>query len=215
MTTNALDELLIAYGLSREALKRRVSEKHRQNVAAAIGTDWETLASCIAIPREDVDDIKLDQTKQVNMRLAMMRRWHELYGSKATYLELINGLMQVGRRDLSESLLGQIHTKISEGKARANVEGNLHNFKNDIVLENTLPQVDENSRLKSMKEAKASETGSTQVKMVCKMTQTGTHSDSKNDEELFMVQSQVKSDKVVHPMGTSDCKVMLLAVYES
>ena len=115
-TTRWLDELLAARGLSRESLERRVvTEEHRHKIAQDIGADWETLASYMGVPAQDVDDIKdSEHTQPVYRRLALMRRWHQLYGSEATYLKLINGLIQVGRRDLIESLLSNLHTNVGE-----------------------------------------------------------------------------------------------------
>ena len=35
----------------------------------------------------------------------MMRRWHELTGKEATYLRLIEGLRQIGKKDLIEHVV--------------------------------------------------------------------------------------------------------------
>lgn len=35
----------------------------------------------------------------------MMRRWYELWGTRATYLRLLKGLRQIGRRDLIDCLM--------------------------------------------------------------------------------------------------------------
>ena len=91
MVIRTLDELITASGLSRGALERRVvSEEHRLKIAMEIGKDWEILATFIKVPPRDVDDIKQEHTQQANMRVFLMRRWHELYGSEATYLKLID-----------------------------------------------------------------------------------------------------------------------------
>ena len=34
----------------------------------------------------------------------MMRRWHELLGEEATYLRLIEGLRQIGRKNLIQNV---------------------------------------------------------------------------------------------------------------
>ena len=62
---------------------------------------------------EEVDDIKQKYREPLDMRLAMMRRWKELEGREATYLKLVDGLMQVGRRDLIEVVLEWRMKKIS------------------------------------------------------------------------------------------------------
>ena len=116
MDTRWLDELLAAKGLSRETLAHGVvTEEHRRKIALDIGATYEILAIFIGVPHQDVDDIKDMYSQPVDRRLAMMRRWHQLYGSDATYLKLINGLKQVGRRDLIESLVNQLHTKFNVG----------------------------------------------------------------------------------------------------
>ena len=115
MTTSSLDELLTATGLSRETLESRVvSKKHRLKIAQEISTDWETLANFIGVSDQDVEDIKEEHRRPLNRRFALMKRWHQLYGSEATYLKLINGLIQVGRKDLIESLLSHLHTNVGE-----------------------------------------------------------------------------------------------------
>lgn len=48
---------------------------------------------------------KDEYRKPLDRRLAMMRRWHKLWGSEATYLRLIKGLRQIGRRDLIDRLM--------------------------------------------------------------------------------------------------------------
>ena len=100
-----LESLLRASGASKETLKISVIEDHRNEIARDIGKDWESLAIFIGVPNVDVDDIKEEYREPLDRRLAMMRRWHELWGSEATYLKLIEGLRQIGRRDLIEFLL--------------------------------------------------------------------------------------------------------------
>ena len=108
--TRSLDDLLTARGLSRTATqilgRKVVSEEHRLKIAQDIGADWETLAIFIGVSDVEVSDIKQVHTREILRRNTLMRRWQQLYGSEATYLKLMNGLMQVGRTDLIESLLG-------------------------------------------------------------------------------------------------------------
>ena len=52
-------------------------------------------------------------------RLAMMRRWHELYGREATYLRLVEGLRQIGRRDLIEFVVGILNCQQPDNYLRA------------------------------------------------------------------------------------------------
>ena len=138
METPWLDELLAAsgYRLSRETLERRVvSNEHRREIARDIGADWETLAPYIGISDRDVEDIKEEYRRPVDKRFAMMRKWHELYGSEATYLKLINGLIQVGRRDLIQSLImhaGHVSTNDDVGESVS--QGVANEFSTTLIL---------------------------------------------------------------------------------
>ena len=77
-------------------------------IAQDIGGDWESLATFIGVPPGDVESIKEEYRRPLERRLAMMRRWHELWGEKATYHRLVEGLRQIGRRDLLELLTNVI-----------------------------------------------------------------------------------------------------------
>ena len=103
------------FGISKEILKCVVSNKHRNDIASKIGDAWESLATFIGVPPEDVHDIKEEYRKPLDRRLAMMRRWHELWGSEATYRRLVEGLRQIGRRDLIEFLKQKAHLPSASG----------------------------------------------------------------------------------------------------
>ena len=59
-----------------------------RSMAKGIGGDWESLATFIGIPPGDIDEIKDEYRKPLDRRLAMMRRWHKLWGKEAMYLKL-------------------------------------------------------------------------------------------------------------------------------
>jgi hypothetical protein len=103
------------FGISKETLKCVVSNKQRNEIAKRVGDDWESLATFIGVPPEDVDDIKDEYRKPMARRLAMMRKWHRLWGSEATYLRLLEGLRQIGRRDLIESLKQKMQQQSASG----------------------------------------------------------------------------------------------------
>ena len=94
-------------GISKEMLNIPINRESRNQVALRIGKNWESLATCIGIPSQEVFDLKETYPNgPQDQRLGMMNRWEELYGSDATYLKLIEGLEQTGRRDLTEFLVG-------------------------------------------------------------------------------------------------------------
>lgn len=97
--------------MTREQLNKRLLPDDRNTIAIKIGRDWESLTTFIGVPPQEVYDIievyppENPNVSPRDRRLALMRRWEELYGSDATYLKLIQGLEQIGRRDLSEELI--------------------------------------------------------------------------------------------------------------
>ena len=96
------------YGIKKELLEHVVSEEHKIEIAREIGYDWESLAHFLGIPDSDIDDIKEECRNPMHRRLAMMRRWHMLYGSSATYHKLIKALQQIGRKDLCKAIIMQL-----------------------------------------------------------------------------------------------------------
>jgi hypothetical protein len=101
-----LDVFLVSKGVTKEQLNKAINLEHRNEIAMKIGEDWETLATCIGMPSQETSDLKeIYPDNPKNQRLGMMSRWKELYGSEATYLKLIQGLEQTGRRDLTEFLV--------------------------------------------------------------------------------------------------------------
>ena len=107
-----MDVLLASKGVTKEQLDRPINPEHRNKIAVMIGKDWESLATCIEIASEEVYDLKeMYPDSPRDQRLGMMKRWEELYGSKATYLKLIGGLEQTGRRDLTEVLVKKFKPK--------------------------------------------------------------------------------------------------------
>lgn len=115
-----MDSFLASKGVVREQLNKRVLEDHRNTIAIEIGKYWETLATFIGVPPHEVHDIievyppENPNISPSDRRLALMRRWDELYGSEATYLKLVQGLEQIGKRDISELLIVLAQTTVAE-----------------------------------------------------------------------------------------------------
>ena len=107
MSTNIdLDAIFRNYNnMSREILDRPIVDNYRNIITRDIGGAWESLGTFIGLSSGDIDDIKEECKKPLDRRLAMMRRWHELWGKEATYLKLAEGLRQIGRRDLIEKII--------------------------------------------------------------------------------------------------------------
>lgn len=101
----SVGELLAGSKVKKEKLTEEVTAEHRNEIALKLGGDWETLAPFIGIPVEDIHDIIESVTNSRDRRLAMLRKWGQLYGRSATYSKLVEGLEKIGRRDLSEAVV--------------------------------------------------------------------------------------------------------------
>ena len=99
-----LNDLLARFGFQRRDLVKPCSEEHGNRIALKV-SDWETLAPFIGLEHQDVEDIKDEYRKSRSRRLALLRKWRQRYGRDATYLKLVEGLQEIGRRDLIEDIL--------------------------------------------------------------------------------------------------------------
>ena len=104
MAAENLNAILAAKGYNRNALNHAVNSSHLTNIAVRIG-DWESCATFLGIPQEDVDDINEENRRVRKRRIAMLQRWKQLKGREATYLNLMESFAQLGRKDLIEFVL--------------------------------------------------------------------------------------------------------------
>ena len=111
-----LDAILEAKGVNRDTLSCTTTEEHRNIIAKEIDGALEILAPFIGVPLKEVANIKDEHLrKPLIMRLAMMERWYELHGSNATYLKLVEGLREIGRRDLIEIVIDVVKNLNTSG----------------------------------------------------------------------------------------------------
>ena len=104
---SSFNDFLASKALASQDLSKPMKAECQNEVALRIGEDWESLATFIGIPDQDVHDIKEKFPRNPrDQRLALMKRWRQMYGGKASYLMMIKGLEQLGRRDIVEEVLG-------------------------------------------------------------------------------------------------------------
>lgn len=116
-----LSEYLAGKRVTSEMLNIMVKPEYRNKVALGLGKDWESLATFIGIPSQDIYDLKETYSDNPrNQRLGMMKRWEELHGREAlSYAKLIEGLELTGRRDLTEFLVNIVIKKEYENSPKA------------------------------------------------------------------------------------------------
>ena len=99
----SLDKLLNRMGLTKQVLEMPVNDEVCKMISLKLDHNWECLATSIGVANDIIHDINRSDAE--NLPLALLTRWKELYGSEATYCRLINGLDEIGRRDLTEMVL--------------------------------------------------------------------------------------------------------------
>ena len=113
-----LNAFLNGKGVTKEQLYKPIKLEHRNEIAVKIAEDWESLATFIGVPPQDVYDLKETYPNTPrDQRLGMMEKWEKLCGSEATYSKLIKGLEQTGRRDLTELLVNELEPSKKSLKA--------------------------------------------------------------------------------------------------
>lgn len=107
MAVCTLDDYLATHwaSISKEELKQPVPTVLGNKVAPQID-EWECLANFISVPQVEVHDITVKYRNHPrNQPLALIKRWREIHGQNATYIMLIEGLEQIGKRDIIETIL--------------------------------------------------------------------------------------------------------------
>ena len=98
-----VSEVLADKGLDKGILECPCTPEHRNVIALQI-TSWETLAPFIGLSSSDEEEIEEDNKSTKSKRIALLRKWSEKLGKRATYLHLMKGFAKIERRDLIEQL---------------------------------------------------------------------------------------------------------------
>lgn len=90
---------------------------------------WREVFGFLLAPL-DLDDVNAECRTEQEKRLSSLRKWKERRGTKATYAELINALLNNGNVDKAEDLCRHIQT-ISKEQGKC---CNLVSFSNQLML---------------------------------------------------------------------------------
>lgn len=97
-----LGDVLFDLGISRDTLNRPCSEAHANEISLHI-VNWESLSPFLGLKETDEEDIRHSGNRAAQ-RIALLRRWRQTWGFKATYLRLAEAFAQIGNRELVERL---------------------------------------------------------------------------------------------------------------
>jgi len=98
-----ISEVLADKGLNERALDCPCTPEHRNTIALCI-THWKELAPFIDLSCTDEEEIDDPNRSAKEKNIALLRKWSQKRGNKATYLHLIRGFAKVERCDLIEKL---------------------------------------------------------------------------------------------------------------
>ena len=73
-----------------EVLDKPFRDEELVRIALKCLMNWETKAPAFGLSETDIENINVDNTYNEKKKIAMMRRWKEIYGDKATLRELIS-----------------------------------------------------------------------------------------------------------------------------
>lgn len=99
-----LDTILASQSLSKSDLNYKFHDENINELALKI-SNWKTLAPFIGLTHQDEEDIEEENRKNMDRKIAMLRRWSTKYGRSATYLKLAEGFESLKRRDMILFLL--------------------------------------------------------------------------------------------------------------
>ena len=98
-------EIATGVGLSDpDTVLKRVCEEDLLPYLAGYLHRWREVAPFLGLGEVDVHDIEKDYGSESERRVGALRRWKAGIGQRATYGELIKGLLAIGRVDYAEKI---------------------------------------------------------------------------------------------------------------
>lgn len=107
-----LPKVIEATGIDEAKLKRKITSADVEELSKEYSLPWESLPYKLAgikKPKKVVDEIKADHkndTEKVK-RKALLTEWTTKNASDATFLALINGLLECGNRNCAEEICSE------------------------------------------------------------------------------------------------------------
>ena len=120
----SLEELL--RGVAPEKLDQLCRDDHLSEIALSL-TDWQSMAPFLGLTEGEEREIEEDSRPAKRRKVAMLRRWKEKYGKKATYRKLAKVFWKLERIDLVEELC-EILSECSHSDNDASSGGTLTSY---------------------------------------------------------------------------------------
>ena len=103
MDVPTYDELLDKKGVTSSTMEQTFDDDDLQKFSLVL-EKWEKLARSLRLPNPEIDNIK-GQGDIDEQKIKMLVCWKQRRGSMATYTEMVETLLQIGRTDLAEKVI--------------------------------------------------------------------------------------------------------------
>ena len=106
----SVEELREKYTLSQDLLDQEVSEEHLKEVSRII-EDPEIVGPELGLTPQEMTTVSSDARNKELQRTAMLTKWNQTHGYKATYEKLIKALLKCHRADHAQRVCELLKSK--------------------------------------------------------------------------------------------------------
>ena len=97
--------------------QKQCRDEHLPRIAIIIPSEeWKILAAELRLSKNDINDIDIDEKFVKVKKMAMLRRWKEIYGRKATYRMLIDALFKIDCPNAVQEICDVVNSSTAEGQ---------------------------------------------------------------------------------------------------
>ena len=105
--------LLEQYNLGKEECSKKVTDKHLVTISSSYCKKWRFIYPYLDMTSTDVTNAEKGGNDEESKGQRFLERWKEKKGCDATYIKLINALLEVECRNDAESVCELLHDKPS------------------------------------------------------------------------------------------------------
>ena len=103
-STISAEKLLKQFRFCEEEYNKKVTDRHLLDISRSYFEKWRSLYPYLDMTKTDVTNAEKDGNGEENERQKFLERWQEKKGCDATYIKLINALLEVECRSDAEGV---------------------------------------------------------------------------------------------------------------
>ena len=104
MNYYAVESLIKQYGLEEKDFNREMADSHLEEFTQHHGEHWRSLPAYLKMKNIVVRDVERKPCGEREKRLTFFIEWKSLYGSGATYYELVHALLKIKCKQDAEAV---------------------------------------------------------------------------------------------------------------